>query len=190
MTKTRNDHQQWVADIRAGKRTALQEVYKAYRGEFVGWLQHHYSCQEDDALDVFQESVIIMYKHIRSGKLESLSSSLKTYLFGIGKRVYFNKRKTTKHTLDVADQVRLEAEDHYGKKRELNDRQQVIVDLLKKLREPCKSILELFYYQQYGLEAIAQSLGYNSKDVAKAQKVRCMKRLRSVATKNYKKGDI
>ncbi|MBK6498767.1 MAG: hypothetical protein IPG00_11645 [Saprospiraceae bacterium] len=59
-------------------------------------------------------------------------------------------------------------------------------DLLKanaalfKLGEPCKSLLELSYYQQMKLDDITLLLGYKNNDTTKNLKYKCMKRLQKI----------
>lgn len=180
---------QIIIDIRAGKTEALDLIYKTHRTDFLQWLQAHYHCNEADALDIFQDSMIVLYRHVMSGKLAGLDSTLKTYLFGIGKRTYLNRKHKNKVlTNNIEDYKHLQVSPLDS--QQLNDRQRLILRLLDQLGEPSRSILFLFYYKKYSLEAIAKQLGYSSKDVVKTQKVRCMKKLRSLVFKNYKKGDF
>jgi len=185
----KSEETQWIADIKSGKRDALDKLYTTYRTEFLKWMQHSFSCQEDDALDIFQDSIIVVYEHIKSGKLEVLSSSLKTYLFAVGRRVFLNKNKSKKpKTNNIEDYVHLEGA--LDTNKELNDRQKIMLALLNKLREPCRSIIYLFYYKRYSLEAITETMNYSSTDVVKTQKVRCMKMFKKIVTQKYKKGEI
>ena len=63
----------------------LKEIYTSYRNEFLLWAVRHHSCTMDEAMDVFQQSVIIFYENIVSGKLTEITTQVKTYIFSIGK---------------------------------------------------------------------------------------------------------
>ncbi len=181
---------EWIAQIKNGDRAALDRVYTTYRDEFITWMRFSYSCSENDALDVFQDSVIVLYRQIMSGKIVELKSSLKTYLFGVAKRVWLDRNKRQKiKTNDIENYHHLQTNE-MAVTEQLNERQLVMKELLSKLREPCRSIIHLFYYRKFSLESIAQEMNYSSKDVAKAQKVRCMKGFRKVVTKQYSQGEI
>ena len=173
-----------INDIKAGNQAALDYLYKKYRSNFLQWIKQNYHCSHDDALDVFQDSIIIIYGHIKSGKLTNLKSDFKTYLFAVGKYTLLDKLKKNKiKTNHIDEYPHLKID----KVEELNERQQLISDLLGKLREPCKTIIYLFYYKSYGLADIAITMEYSSKDVVKAQKVRCMKNFRKIVVKNLEK---
>ena len=66
----------------------------------------------------------------------------------------------------------------------LNDYQTKLVANFKKLGEKCREILELFYLQGMKLYEITEVQGYESKDVTKSQKSRCLKSLKQLISKN------
>ena len=179
-----------INDIKTDKPEALEYVYKKYRSHFLQWIQQSYGCTSNDALDIFQDSVIIVYGHIKSGKLSVLKSDFKTYLFAVGKYTFLDRLKTRKIKTNHIDEYPNLEMTSLPKVGELNDRQRLVAQLLGKLREPCKTIIFLFYYKNYGLSAIAETMEYKTKDVVKAQKVRCMKNFRKIVTKNLEKKNI
>ena len=60
---------------------------------------------------------------------------------------------------------------------------------LKKLGEPCKSILEAYYIQKKSMPEIAESFGYTNADNAKTQKYKCLIRLKKLFFAQYKNGE-
>ena len=72
----------------------------------------------------------------------------------------------------------------------LSDREETLIRLLRHLGEPCHSILKLFYFDSFSMESIANRLGYKNEHVAKAQKRRCIKELKSQAEQFLKKEDF
>ncbi len=74
-----------VESIRNGDESALRSLYREYRQPFIKWMRSEYSCSEDDAADIFQASVVVLYDNIISGKLQHLDKGLKEYLLGIGR---------------------------------------------------------------------------------------------------------
>ena len=73
--------------IRNGGQPALGKVYATYRSEFITWMTRAYPISEDDCKDIYQVTILIFYDNVRSGKLTEMASSIKTYLFGIGKNL-------------------------------------------------------------------------------------------------------
>ena len=76
------DFNDWLLDFKAGKREAVNLLYEEFRPSFVNWMLQKYNCNEEEAIDIFQDSVMVLYKNAKAGKLENLRSKLKTYLFG------------------------------------------------------------------------------------------------------------
>jgi len=175
-----------IADIKAGKQAVLNDIYKTYRSEFLNWLKNSYNCAENDALDIFQDSIIVVYNNVKSGKLTRLTSSFKTYLFAVGRRIFLNKNQKNKlKTNSLEEYPNIDVA--VPSANELNERQTAMFELLQKMREPCKSIIYLFYYKNFALESIATKLKYRSDKVVKVQKSRCMKSFKQVLAKSYGK---
>lgn len=183
--------QELLAQIRAGRQDRLDEIYRLYRGEFVVWAERRYSCSEADALDAFQDAVIIFYKNAVSGKLERLTSSLKTYLFAIGKhRVLKLGHKSRREVAtdweeapEPTDQLDLGIYDTIE-----NAHQRKVVDTgLAQLGEKCQKILRLFYYHRYPIESIQSALGMSSSGAVRVQKKRCLDTLRQILTPSKSK---
>ncbi|MGI9542037.1 MAG: RNA polymerase sigma factor [Cyclobacteriaceae bacterium] len=180
-----------VKKIREGHEQAIVDLYNKYKEEFVNWSYRRYQIDGDDALDIFQDTMIAFYESIQSGKLNQITYQVKTYLFAMAKNLIFNKLKFEKrfdHQADPTDNVAVVniAEKDF----EITDRHQFMIGQLQGLGEPCFSILRLFFYNSYSMEAIAQELNYKNADVVKSQKLRCIKELKNRVRMNYKKEDI
>lgn len=172
-----------IKDIQAGGHKKLQELYQQYRTPFLRWAMRRYRCTEHLADDVFQEAMIALYENIRKGKLTKLSSSVKTYIFAVGKNLLLGRLKSKHHQTLTTDEFPLHEQDTaIGplEKLKLNDRAEALAEALDQLGEPCSTLLRLFYYHRYSMEAIARELNYSSDNVAKVQKVRCLNRLREI----------
>lgn len=185
------DFQKWLKGFKSGNKQEVNVLYDSYRPVFVKWLIGRYECMEEEAIDVFQDSIIVLYKNAQLGKLEGLKSSLQTYLFAIGKNIYLNRLRAKKKL--VSDEILLSMKTNEGsidQKLQLNDRKKLIAQLLTKMKDPCKSILYLFYYRRYSIEAIQKTMKYNTPDVVKTQKNRCIKGLEKRISLVMKKGEI
>ena len=62
---------------------ALKEVYQKYRNEFLHWAVRNHSCSMEEAKDVFQQGVVILYENVKLGKVTQITTQVKTYLFSI-----------------------------------------------------------------------------------------------------------
>ncbi len=176
---------QYVVDkLKQNDLKALDEVYLTYKKEFILFART-FSISEDAIADVYQETIISLYENIQNKKLEHLTSTLKTYLFAIGKfKIYkqLNKNKRLNHegnSIHISEEMQLF-------ETEVNDeRQRKLQTALKQLGSKCQKILELYYYNGMTLDEIRTELDYTSKDVLKSQKSRCLKQLKELVKKSY-----
>ncbi len=60
---------------------------------------------------------------------------------------------------------------------------------LNKIGEPCKSLLEAYYFQKKNMPEIAVAFGYTNADNAKTQKYKCLVRLKKIFFAQYKIGE-
>ncbi|MFK7906899.1 MAG: RNA polymerase sigma factor [Chitinophagales bacterium] len=185
------DFNNWLLDFKAGKREAVNVLYEEFRPSFVNWMLRKYNCNEEEGIDVFQDSVMVLYKNAKAGKLDDLRSQLKTYLFGIGRNVFLIRMRRQKATTSDAPLEFMESSE-IGAEGNLQsmDRKKMIAELLKKMQHPCQRILYLFFYRQYSIEAIQKNLNYKSEEVVRTQKKRCIKALQKQMAKEFKRVDI
>jgi len=177
-----------IEEVKNGNNTQLAEIYKAYRSEFVGWAGSHYQCDKEEARDIYQASIITLYDNIINEKLLQLNGSVKTYLFAIGKNKIMELRRADKkfdlskeiEHLELADEV---DEEKLQKEKHLK----IVQHCLEKLGEPCRTMLELYYYHDTGLDSLAEMLHYKNGDTVKNLKSRCLLRLRELVTQELKK---
>jgi RNA polymerase sigma factor (sigma-70 family) len=170
-----------IQKIRAGGQAELGLVYETYRQEFLSWVSKEFQCSSDDCKDIYQLAILIFYDNIKQGKLEHLVSSVKTYIFGIGKNVAQDfRRKSNRNTpLDKQRWLNetLMDEPDYSPSEQMFD---VAQKALAKLGEPCRQLVEMFYYEKKSMQEITEALNYKNAETAKNQKCKCMKRLRKL----------
>lgn len=176
--------------LSSGDESALVDIYDGYRAEFIQWSITSYNVDEELAADLFQDSVVAFYYNIRQGKLTVLSSSLKTYLFAIGKNLAL-KRMKKDSKLVVNDELMelnsgLVSTDIF----EGSERKRAIAALLYQMGDPCKSILTLYYFDKFSMEAIAERLDYKNEHVAKSQKLRCFNKLKKLVLERFNQDEI
>jgi RNA polymerase sigma factor (sigma-70 family) len=100
----------------------------------------------DDAKDIFQEAMIVLYEKARSGTFE-LSCQIKTYVYSVSRRLWLKRlQQANRYSADIgnADGVVPVEEDI-----DEHERRDAEFDMMEKaiqgLGEPCKSLLEAFY---------------------------------------------
>lgn len=159
----------------------LERIYTSYRSGFLMFASK-YNLPQEDILDVYQDAFVALIENAEKGKLDGLNAELKTYLFSIGKYMIFGKLRKNK-----TDFVEIETLPDGLEWPEVDESDQQLVKLesgFEKLGEQCYKILRLFYYEEKKLDEIMEILPYQSKDVLKSQKARCLKQLKEMLSKN------
>ncbi len=141
----------------------------------------------DDAADIFQEAMIVLFEKSRQDTFE-LSCLLKTYIYSICRRLWLKKLQNSNRfsiSLDGAEEVVSVEEDmevHEKKQSEF----QLMETAMGKIGEPCKSLLEAYYIHKKQMQLIAVEFGYTNADNAKTQKYKCLVRLKKLFFAQYK----
>jgi RNA polymerase sigma factor (sigma-70 family) len=141
----------------------------------------------DDAKDVFQEAMIVLYQKVKTGSFE-LNCQIKTYLYSVCRRLWLkrllqqNKFLSSNEGHEEIVIVDDDIEDHEKRDVEFT----MMEKAMNSLGEPCKSLLEAFYLQKRQMQDIASSFGYTNADNAKNQKYKCLMRLKKLFFTQYK----
>lgn len=138
---------------------------------------------EEDAKDIFQTGVILLYEKIKSDAYNK-QSSIKTFFYSICRNQWLKKLKQRKVleriTFNQPYSDTPETDDNYDDSLQLSDLQDVLLKQFVKLDENCQKILSLFYYDNLSMTTIAERIGYTSADNAKTQKYRCIQKLQGL----------
>jgi len=143
----------------------------------------------DDAKDIFQEAMIVLYEKVRSGAFE-LNCQIKTYVYSVSRRLWLkrlqqlNRYSAPVENLESLVPVEDEIEAHEQRNLEFD----MMNKAISSLGEPCKSLLEAYYLQKRNMQDIAASFGYTNADNAKNQKYKCLMRLKKIFFSHYKNG--
>lgn len=161
---------------------ALREVYQNYRNEFLRWAIRNHSCSLEEAKDVFQQGVVIFYENIKFGKLIQITPRIKTYLFGICKNKLMElHRKKSRLQSRYSDHVLLNDEIYYNPvSNDFDERLAMVEKCLSEIGDPCKGILEQFYYHKRSMNEISEILEYKNSDTVKNLKYKCLQRLKQI----------
>lgn len=172
-----------INEIKNGNKKELANIYKTYRAEFINWATTNYKCNPEEARDIYQASIIVFYDNILKEKLLTLSGSVKTYLFAIGKNKILELRRSDKKFDLRVESENLEIEDVPDFEKTLKETHfKAVQKSLEKLGEPCRTMLEFYYFHNNSMEELAHKLGYKNAETVKNLKCRCLMRLRELVT--------
>lgn len=125
-----------------------------------------------DAQDVFQDALVLLYEQAVGGTLV-LTSSASTYLVGIGRNLWRHEQRRRARLPHETLPDGLEPPAVEPAETEVS-----VLDHVERLGEKCKRILLDFYYFQQPLAQITAAHGYGSVRSATVQKFKCLERLR------------
>lgn len=169
-----------VLGILNNSEEALNKLYMGYFPMILQFILNN-NGDEDDAKDVYQEGIIVLYNKIKGGNFE-LSSKLKTYIYSVCRRIWLKKlSQQSKKSGDVTDfddliSVEEDVEQHEEKDRQFDKMQSALLHL----GEPCKTIIQDFYINNLSMQDICEKFGYTNTDNAKTQKYKCLQRLKKL----------
>jgi len=173
--------QQLIQLLKEADKDVLKRLYLEYRSAFISFAQKLCS-NSDDIVDSYQDAIIVLQEKALKGDLDQLRCTLKTYLFGIGKYILYEKMRKQQKTVT---RMKLVQEDYdYNAiavdflEDQPNEMQQKLQRAFVTLGKRCKEVLSLFYYRGYTIEEICERLHYENKNVVKSQKSRCLKQLK------------
>lgn len=143
----------------------------------------------DDAKDIFQEAMIVLYEKSRSESFV-LSCQIKTFLYSVCRRLWLKKLQQSGQLTTLVEGM----EETTGVEEDMEIRQKenhdfaIMEKAIESLGEPCKSLLEAYYFEKKGMDEIAEQFGYTNADNAKNQKYKCMVRLKKIFFAQYNNG--
>ncbi|MGF7231202.1 RNA polymerase sigma factor [Arachidicoccus sp.] len=144
----------------------------------------------DDARDVFQEAIMILYE---KSKLDSfaLSSQIKTFLYAVCKKIWLKRLQSRgKYAINLDASVienTLVQNDDIENARQQDIDFNIMEAALEKLGEPCRTLLKAYYIKKKGMGELAEMFGYTNTDNAKNQKYKCLMRLKKLFFAQYNK---
>ncbi|MBL7751725.1 MAG: sigma-70 family RNA polymerase sigma factor [Chitinophagaceae bacterium] len=144
----------------------------------------------DDAKDLFQEAMIVLYEKAKTGQFE-LNCQLKTYLYSVCRRLWLKRLQQVNRYSGELDNVNevVPVEEDLEEHEQRNEEFRLMEKAIANLGEPCKSLIEAFYIQKRNMQEIASSFGYTNADNAKNQKYKCLMRLKKIFFSQYKNGN-
>lgn len=171
-----------IVRLKRGDQQALELIYSDYRQSFIAYITNTHNCSEEQAVDIYQHAILSFYENVVDGSFEEMNAAgIKTYLYSIGKnKLLGDLRKKTKITFQGKfndDDLILEDDDFEVEKIEKYDK---VREIISSMGDPCKRILELFYFNKLPNEEIAEIMGYNNAKTVKNLKYKCIQRIKKL----------
>jgi len=166
-----------IQGIRERDNKILEYLYNEYFGLVYDVVSQNKG-NEDDARDVLQEAIILIYRKIRDESLE-LNSSFKTYLYSVSRYIWkreLRNRETETHHLMKYTREDSRATESPDPDHEQQERYRLYQEHFNKLGKECRSVLRMFL-NNCSMEHIAKKMGYKSRKFVKKKKYKCKEQL-------------
>ena len=153
----------------------LQYIYKQFYYNINYFIKKNQG-SDDDANDIFQEAVIIIYRKIKENDLIFEKSSFKGYLFTVCRLLWLKqleRRRIEKEKLN--DSLPYQDDLYDDSLNELvikNERYGLYQKHFSSLSTDCQKLLQLFF-EKVSLKEIATVMGFKSEKYAKKRKFKC-----------------
>jgi RNA polymerase sigma factor (sigma-70 family) len=179
-----------IEGIKARDNCVLQYVYKNHFPSI-----HHFiisnSGSPEDAKDIFQESIIVIYRKLKEQQHFLLNSSFKTFIYSIARNLWLKHLRAIKYEgLTIKDQQQyIELKDEPFKVSNDDLKMSLYQKYFKQLPEDCQNILKLTA-RDIPQKEIAQAMNLKSENYVKKRKHDCKEKLIEMIKKDPRYPDL
>jgi RNA polymerase sigma factor (sigma-70 family) len=176
-----------IAAISAGNdlNRAIRFIYQQYSEATSSFILYH-GGNEQDADDIFQETVVAFIDVVKKGKYR-MESSIKTFLTSIARNYWFNemkKRDRSGHRDKLFEMGRDKDEADVSEHIAEMEKKRQLRDLVDQLGDSCRKVLLLFYYENLSMKEIVDHLPYENEQVVRNKKYKCLQALAGLIKDN------
>jgi len=157
---------------------AVRYLYHSYLDDFRSYIISN-GGESTDADDLFQDSLVALIDAVRQERFRG-ESSLKTYLFSIGRHLWLNelKRRGRAHVREEKFEKSRDSSDQAQEEQLVKAEEKLLLQkVVAKLGDGCQQILLLFYYENLSMKEILVQTHYENEQVLRNKKYKCMKEL-------------
>jgi len=157
---------------------AILQIYQDHAGITRSYIIGKGGSQQD-ADDIFQETVVAFIDTVRKGKFRQ-ESAIRTFLISISKNLWLNeiRRRERAGSREKAFETGRETESE-GISALIGERElsRQLGEMLQTLGESCRKILSLFYYENLSMKEITARMHYENEQVVRNKKYKCLQQL-------------
>jgi len=172
-----NEDSKILDELRNGDENALAVLFRQNRRPVLSLVLRNQGT-EDDAEDVLQEALIVLWERVHDGSFE-YNAKLGTYIYATAKNIWLRRLARKRREIAAADDTfEIATEDATPlEELEANERIIAVQQSMEKLGNPCRDLLLLYYWEERSMEEIALKLGFANADTVKSKKYQCKKAL-------------
>ena len=180
--KTKDKNEKIINGILSGDQQVFNDLYE-YEFPKVVRLITLNSGNVDSAKDIFQDGLITFMEKLYKNEID-LTCSVSTYLYSICRNLWMEQLRKDKMSESFNDYYNyLEFDFPIHGNETTPDLYEDVNKVIDSMGNPCKQLLECYYYKKLSWEKIAQMLDYSNAASARNQKYKCLERIRNSINK-------
>ena len=146
------------------------------------------SGSKEEALDIYQEALVLFYRKVTSKELKP-GTSPEGFLVKTSKLLWNNelRKKKRRQGKSAEGLSSIDDSENIQEKIQQEEQYKIVEKILHQIGEKCKSILTLFYFESLSMDKIAKRFGYKTVQSAKVQKYKCMENARKLVLEHQSK---
>lgn len=170
-----------IEGVKSKKEESIRILYKEFFPMVLDHIRQHNGTYED-AEDVFQDSLMVLYMQVTSKNKMHFECALRTYFFAICRNIWKQRYERKKRLVLEDPTVVHERNYQYNLKEhdcmeDTLERQRLFHMHFLSLAEDCQKLL-LLYFNKVSLRQIAAIMGFKGESYAKTRKYMCKNMLR------------
>ena len=159
----------------SGDNDGIREIYRLYLPRAASLITRN-GGSSDDAKDIFQEALVIIYEKAQQPGFQ-LKSSLYTLIYGICRNLWGNRlQKKSSRNVTFSEDDKYKFDEDIEKSIEEAEENKIFWDAFEQLGQDCQKLMRLFF-DKVRMEKIAELMGFGSVSYAKKRKFQCKERL-------------
>ena len=163
----------------------VREIYRKHF-EQLSWFVENNSGNRQDAEDIFQEVVVNFIDAVQKEKFRG-ESSVGTFLYALNKHAWLNELKRRGRAMKREikfdkehDTEQMDVSHHIANQ----EAKRLVMNVVEKLGDACKKILVMFYYENLSMKDILEKTEYETEQVVRNKKYKCLKQLEQMLNEN------
>ena len=175
MAETQEKAIDYLDGIRRSDPKVLRAIYENYHKAILQLVEKNRGTA-DDAQDVFQEGLMLIFQKVKQPDFK-LTSSFFTYFYAVCRNIWSNQmRKKSFGEVSLSEDMKSMVKDEAPEVLEHNEQYTLYRQKFLELGKECQQLLGLFM-QKVSLKEIAEKMGLSSVGYAKKKKFKCKEKL-------------
>ncbi|MBM2839864.1 MAG: sigma-70 family polymerase sigma factor [Bacteroidetes bacterium] len=172
-----NEDARILDQIKKGDEEALVRLYQTNERQVSAFVTRNNGTR-DDAEDMLQEALVILWERVRVGRYEH-TAKISTFVYATVKNMWL--RRLARARREVVTDMRNNdtLSDNLTALDEIIETEEaaIVSSALNKLGDPCRKLLLLYYWEELPMDEIAEQMGFANSDTVKSKKYQCKKAL-------------